>query len=115
MAKNMHLPPLPAWHARSFYASLLMALTIIANAAGWDLWGVLGHLGLGATPDQVVDRIMMLMPLAFGFWAWWERKAPNFRLSFDPAGRRHQVRAFLLRLWQRLTAKTEMIDQEDTL
>ncbi|MBY6091058.1 hypothetical protein [Maritimibacter alkaliphilus] len=104
MAKNMSLPVLPAWHARSFYAALLLAATVLCNVVGLDLMQQLERLGLGASSDQVVDRIMMLAPLIFGVWAWWERKAPHYRLSLDPGDRRSQLRAFLARVWTRLTA-----------
>lgn len=104
MAKNLTLPVLPVWHARSFYASILMAATVLCNAFQLDLFGFLDHLGLGATSDQVLDRIMMIAPLAFGIWAWWERKAPHYRLSIDPFERRTQLSAYLARLWARCRA-----------
>ncbi|WP_349295254.1 hypothetical protein ABEB22_18400 (plasmid) [Thioclava sp. 'Guangxiensis'] len=113
MAKNMNLPVLPAWHARSFYASLLMAATVICNVLHIDLFAHLDHLGLGSTPDLVLDRIMMLAPLAFGFWAWWERKAPNYRLSLDPGERRSQLRAFLARLWARVRNRNRRDSPKD--
>lgn len=113
MARNDQLPILPAWHARSFYASLLLALTVIGNATGWDPMPWLARLGLGATPDQVVETVMRLAPLGFGLWAWWERRAPHYRLSlslrpaFDQvlahvAAAAARLRAFLARLWSRI-------------
>lgn len=103
MAANMTLPALPAWHARSFYASILLAVTVLCNVVGLDIWPMLQRLGLGGTEGEVVDKIMMLAPLAFGLWAWWERRAPNYRLalfSSDPGLPR--ARSFMRRLWQRL-------------
>jgi len=41
---NASLPILPAWHARSFYASILLLLTVIANTLGYDLMPLLGRL-----------------------------------------------------------------------
>ncbi|KAA2314541.1 hypothetical protein E0K93_09495 [Puniceibacterium sp. HSS470] len=114
MAKNMDLPVLPAWHARSFYASLLMAAVIICNAVGLDLWPVLNRLGLGSSADQVLDRVMLLAPLAFGVWAWWERKAPNYRLSLHPNLILERARAFWLRLWSRRSQFWDWLMPEDT-
>lgn len=99
---NASLPILPAWHARSFYASILLLLTVIANTLGYDLMPVLGRLGLGSTPDGIVDKIMTLAPLAFGFWAWWERRAPNYRLSLAPSLIASSARAWVRRLWERI-------------
>ncbi|WP_126975054.1 hypothetical protein [Frigidibacter oleivorans] len=113
---NASLPVLPAWHARSFYASLLLALTVIGNAFGWDPLPWLAHLGLGTTPDQVVEKIMLLAPLGFGLWAWWERRAPHYRLSLSLrpplqrvvevlSGAIARLRAFLVRLWSRMVER----------
>lgn len=76
---NQNLPPLPAWHARSFYATLLMIAVVLAHAFGFDLMAYLATLGL---PDKssVVDFIWQVMPLVFGLWAWVERRAPHYRL-----------------------------------
>lgn len=72
------LPPLPVWQARSFWASLLLVATVAANAFGVDL---AAHLG---DPDTLLDRgaamAQALAPVAFGLWAWLERRAPNYRL-----------------------------------
>ena len=96
----MHpLPPLPAWHARSFYAAILLLATVICNAGGVDLHALLGRLGLGVTDDRVLDSVMQLAPLAFGVWAWLERRAPNYRLVIAPGLR---MRAWLARLRARL-------------
>ncbi|WP_102226905.1 hypothetical protein [Acidimangrovimonas sediminis] len=80
MTGNPSLPPLPAWHARSFYAALLMIATVICNAMGIDLGGWFAtHLGL-ANESAVLDFVMAVMPIVFGLWAWAERHAPNYRL-----------------------------------
>lgn len=50
--------------------------------------GALGSLGLGTTPEDVVETgartvsaVQQLAPIGLGLWAWIERRAPNFRLS----------------------------------
>lgn len=88
LARNLTLPALPFWAARSFYAQLLMVLTVLANAAGIDLMGYFSAMGLGSTHDEVlangdkfVSAWQQIAPLVFGFWAWIERRAPNYRIS----------------------------------
>lgn len=75
------LPPLPAWHARSFYAQLLLVATVLAHVWGVDFDGVIAGLGLSA-PEQLIDLAMTVMPWLFGLWAWLERRAPNYQLVF---------------------------------
>ena len=89
LPKNLSLPTLPVWQARSFWVQLLLALTVMLNAQGIDLMGALGTLGLGTTPEAVIDTgtravnaVQQLLPILFGIWAWLERRAPNFRLTF---------------------------------
>lgn len=86
---NTDLPPLPVWRATSFWAQLLMVLTVVLNAAGIDLMGIFSGMGLGVTPEQViatgeraVNAVQQLLPMVFGIWAYVERKAPHFRLTF---------------------------------
>lgn len=88
LARNLALPALPFWMARSFYAQLLLVLTVLANTAGIDLMGYFGAMGLGSTHDEVlangdkfVSAWQQIAPLVFGFWAWIERRAPNHRIS----------------------------------
>lgn len=71
---------MPAWHARSFYASALMAATVLCNVIGLDFLAFLQGMGLGQNEDEILRNVEMLMPLLFGLWAWIERRAPNFRL-----------------------------------
>jgi len=78
------LPPLPAWHARSFYAQLLLVLTVIAHAFGLDLGALVGRIGLDS-PEQLIDLAMTIMPWVFGLWAWLERRAPKYQLVFGRA------------------------------
>ena len=86
---NAALPTLPAAKAVSSWAMVLMALSVVCNAAEVDLFAVFADMGLGATPEEVIangDRavsaVQQLMPLVFGTWAWIERRAPKFRLTF---------------------------------
>jgi len=82
---NLSLPPLPFWQARSFYAQLLLAVSVLLNTMGVDLMASLAAIGFGSTPDEVVARGVSLWqalaPIAFGLWAWFERRAPNYRLT----------------------------------
>ncbi|MDT8856445.1 hypothetical protein RNZ50_15735 [Paracoccaceae bacterium Fryx2] len=87
---NLTLPVLPVWQARSFYAQLLLFAAVMLNLAGIDLFAVLGQIGAGSTPEEVLttgDRVIsawqQVAPLAFGLWAWVERRAPNYRLGLS--------------------------------
>lgn len=81
---NYSLPILDVWKARSFWAQLLLLLTVCLNAIGIDLMGLFQAMGLGDSPEQVIDGGISLWqtlaPIIFGFWAWWERRSPNYRL-----------------------------------
>lgn len=86
---NPDLPALPAWRAASFWAQVLLILSVMLNAVGVDLFAALADMGLGSTPDEVaatgartVGAVQQLLPLIFGIWAWLERAAPRFRLIF---------------------------------
>ena len=81
---NENAPELPAWHARSFYAQLLLIVTVFAQAAGVDVAGWIGRLGFTGE-RQLLDFIAAVMPALFGLWAWLERRAPRFRLVFRRA------------------------------
>ena len=78
------LPPLPVWQARSTIAQILLVGSVAANALGIDLIGGLSEIGLGSTPDQIVDKgisiYQTVAPVAFGLWAWIERRAPSYQL-----------------------------------
>ncbi|QOL80423.1 hypothetical protein [Pseudooceanicola spongiae] len=88
---NFSLPVLPIWQARSFWAQLLMLASVALNAAGIDLMSIFGQVGLGDNPDAVIDTGLSvwqtISPLIFGFWAWWERRAPNYRLGVTLPGK----------------------------
>ncbi|WP_353429479.1 hypothetical protein [Paracoccus denitrificans] len=90
---NTALPALPAWKAASFWAQLLLILSVIFNAVGIDIFAVFSDMGLGASPEEViatgeraVSAVQQLLPLVFGIWAWLERSAPSFRLTFWERG-----------------------------
>lgn len=89
MTDKSPLPPLFAPMARSFWAQALLLISVALNTAGIDLFGLLGDMGLGRSPEEVLaagDRVVsawqQLAPLVFGLWAWLERRAPNYRLVF---------------------------------
>lgn len=89
LANNKKLPELAAWKARSFWLTAVTGAVAVANSQGIDLLGALGEIGLGTTPDAVVDNavqgvsaVQTLLPFVTGTWAWIERRAPNFRLVF---------------------------------
>ena len=77
---NTDLPPIPVWHARSFYAAILLVLSSLLNLFQIDLDGWLTSYGLLGQED-LLDKIMLVAPLVFGLWAWFERRAPCYRLS----------------------------------
>jgi hypothetical protein len=72
-------PPLPVllfWQARSFWAQLPLAGSVILNTVGVDFFLFTTDIGLGADPDavvasgeQAVSAFQKLLPIAFGFWA----------------------------------------------
>lgn len=107
LSNNRDLPELPAWQARSFWAMALAVVATGANALGVDLFGFLGEIGAGATPDEVIatgERAISawqsLAPLVLGLWAWIERRAPNYRLTLfrkaDQGGALHFLGAILI-------------------
>lgn len=81
MNRHNTLPTLPAWHARSFYATLLTAVTVSCNIFGFGFLSFLSNLGLGETEPEVLDNIELLMPVLFALWAWFERINPSFHLT----------------------------------
>jgi len=87
---NLSLPTLPIWQARSFYAQLLLMASVVLNTMGIDLMAFFGATGIGATPDEVIEKGVSiwqaLSPIVFGLWAWWERRAPNYRLVAGLSG-----------------------------
>lgn len=86
---NRALPPLNPMLARSTYAGLLTLIVGICTAYNIDLIGLATGLGFGTTEDEIiktgeraVSAYQVLANIALGIWAWWERRAPNYRLSF---------------------------------
>lgn len=89
LSNNKALPALPAWKARSFWLTIITAGVALANTMGVDLLGILSEMGLGSSPNAVIDNasrgvgaVQQLIPIATGIWAWVERRAPNFRLTW---------------------------------
>ena len=77
---NTDLPPLSPFSvkARSTIALLLTVSQTLFLALGWDA----SHLpGVAAGAGAILDGIQMLLPAIGAVWLWWERRAPNFRLS----------------------------------
>lgn len=88
LGPNEDLPALPAWKAPSFWAQFLAVLMIVLNAMGIDLMALTAELGFGRTPEEVVatgehavSLVQQLLPILFGVWGAFERRAPNFRLT----------------------------------
>ncbi len=88
LSNNLTLPKLNPLAARSTYAILFGVVVSLFNAMGVDILAVFADMGLGATSDQViatgqtaVGAVQQLLPILAGIWAWFERRAPNFRLS----------------------------------
>ncbi len=87
LSNNTALPVLNGLAARSTWLILIAAAIQICNMVGFDLLGLLGDMGIGSTPEEVVaagNRVVaawqMIAPIALSVWAWVERRAPNFRL-----------------------------------
>lgn len=74
---NSPLPPLPAWQARSFWLTLVGAAAQVAVLTNFDLFGFFGVGG----QEQLVDAIMQIVAVVAMIWAWFERKAPSYKLS----------------------------------
>jgi hypothetical protein len=72
------LPVMPFWMARSFWATLLTGLLTIAAAFDIDVLARFGGSEEGAL--AVIDH---LLPVATAIWAWFERRAPNYRLGLS--------------------------------
>lgn len=87
---NHSLPPLNPFYARSTYAMILAMVLTLASSFGIDLFHWTESLGLGgteeeliATGERAVSAVQVLLNIASGIWFWWERRAPNYRLSFS--------------------------------
>lgn len=94
LSNNLALPALSILQARSTYAQLLLIASVLLNALGIDLFAALSEMGLGSSPEEVIatgDRAVaawqQVAPLAFGIWAWMERRAPSYRLVWPWSAR----------------------------
>lgn len=56
LSNNTALPALPAWKARSFWLTVITMLVALASSFGVDLMAIFTDLGLGASPDVIVDN-----------------------------------------------------------
>jgi hypothetical protein len=84
---NTALPELNGFAARSFWLQLLTVVAMVLNSQGIDIWAALREAGIGGNPAQVLatgDRIVSLwqqaLPIVTGLWAYFERRAPHYRL-----------------------------------
>lgn len=84
---NTALPEMNGFAARSFWLQLLTVVAMILNSQGIDIWAALREAGIGGNPAQVLatgDRIVSLwqqaLPIVTGLWAYFERRAPHYRL-----------------------------------
>ncbi len=84
---NTELPVLNGFAARSFWLQLLTVVAMVLNSQGIDIWAALREAGLGGNPAQVLatgDRIVSIwqqaLPIVTGLWAYFERRAPHYRL-----------------------------------
>jgi hypothetical protein len=87
---NKSLPPLNPFAARSTYAMILTFAVTLANIYGIDLFEYTKMLGLGGTEaevlqnkDTLVSGWQIIVNIALPIWYWFERRAPNYRLSFS--------------------------------
>lgn len=79
MAENTDLPPLPAWHARSFWITIIGAALQIAALLKFDLLGFLRV----ENSEALTDAVMQIVGAAALLWAWFERKSPKYQLSLS--------------------------------
>ena len=87
LSNNADLPALAGFAARSTWLILAAAMFTTFSVLGVDLGAILGAMGIGAMPEEVVaagERVdsawQMVVPLVLSIWAWVERRAPNYRL-----------------------------------
>lgn len=92
MQPNRNLPPLSPFRARSFYAMILTLLVTVCTGYGIDLFAWTEAMGLGADQDAIIETgeravslIQVIVNVLAAIWAYLERRAPNYRLSFKGA------------------------------
>lgn len=78
---NDQLPPLPVWHARSFYLGVIAIALTGANALGVDLASYASSIGLGDTEADLAANVEKMAVPFLVAWAGLERRAPNYRLT----------------------------------
>jgi len=88
MKPNLELPVLPFWQAKSFWATLLMVAATLLNMQGIDLYAVTCDAFAACTQEEVISKGQMvalalqeIAPIFLGLFAWWQRRAPNYRLG----------------------------------
>lgn len=83
---NKALPPMRIMQSappRSAVAQLLLWVTILASVFfDFDLMPWLLESGFGESEEEVYFTLTQLWLGLLALWAWWERRAPNYRLQW---------------------------------
>lgn len=74
------LPEASVWTVRSTYATLLTLLLVALRLLGYDPDGWMAANNL--VSEVLVEAIWQVIPFVSAAWAWWERKAPKYKLVF---------------------------------
>lgn len=85
---NRILPPLSPLKARSTVAAILSVLALIGPLLGGGLGELLTEIAASADliqqeTERAVNAFNALLGVASLIWLWWERRAPNYRLSLS--------------------------------
>lgn len=84
---NLGLPALSFFKARSTVAAILTVAGLLGPLIGGGLGEMLTEVAANAELIQAqtktaIDAFNALLGVAGLAWLWWERRAPNFRLTF---------------------------------
>ncbi len=71
------LPVLPFWQARSFWATLIAALSALGSAFGLDM-------GWLTDDPALADKLLAVIAAVAALWAWAERLRPRYKLGVRP-------------------------------
>lgn len=77
MPDTSPLPTMPAWQARSFWLTLIGAGTALGAAFGLNFLEIAGF----ESEESMIESVMMVVAGVATVWAWFERRAPNFKLG----------------------------------
>ena len=86
LGPNRALPPLSPLKARSTIATVLSVLALVGPLLGGGLGEVLTEIAASTDliqqeTERAVNAFNALVGVASLVWLWWERRAPNYRLS----------------------------------